>query len=205
MKEQLEPLQRLHTSLISERRVLEQQLAVASQSTLRSDAAVSSSSSRKVAGSIDYQSSSFPWSDAAMSVLKTTFGLSSFRLCQAGVINAAMDGRDIVCVMPTGGGKSLTYQLPAIAGARGITVVISPLLALIWDQVRALKELNVECAVRHLVSPAISAHFVDADGRYLEGGAELDIQEDRGRRGQGKKRITSEVISIERRSWLMSR
>lgn len=82
-----------------------------------------------------------------MSVLKKTFGLNSFRLCQEGVVNAAMDSRDIVCVMPTGGGKSLTYQLPAIAGAKGLTVVVSPLLALIWDQVRALKELGVECAV----------------------------------------------------------
>lgn len=62
------------------------------------------------------------------------------------MINAAVDDRDIVCVMPTGGGKSLTYQLPAVMG-RGLTVVVSPLLALIWDQVRALKEIGIECAV----------------------------------------------------------
>lgn len=96
---------------------------------------------------IDYQSSSFPWSDAILSTLQKTFRLPSFRLCQEGVINAAMDDRDIVCVMPTGGGKSLTYQLPAIIGGKGLTVVISPLLALIWDQVRSLKELGVECVV----------------------------------------------------------
>jgi ATP-dependent DNA helicase Q1 len=58
-----------------------------------------------------------------------------------------MDDRDIVCVMPTGGGKSLTYQLPAVIGGKGVTVVISPLLALIWDQVRALKDYGVECVV----------------------------------------------------------
>ena len=62
-------------------------------------------------------------------------------------MNAAMDDRDIVCVMPTGGGKSLTYQLPAIMGSKGLTVVVSPLLALIWDQVRAMREVGVECVV----------------------------------------------------------
>lgn len=66
-----------------------------------------------------------------------------------------MDDRDIVCVMPTGGGKSLTYQLPAVIGGKGVTVVISPLLALIWDQVRALNEYGVECVVSE------SPRFVD--------------------------------------------
>ena len=59
-----------------------------------------------------------------------------------------MDDRDIVCVMPTGGGKSLTYQLPAIMGKQGLTVVISPLLALIWDQVRGMKDIGIEAVVR---------------------------------------------------------
>lgn len=68
------------------------------------------------------------------------------------MINAAVDDRDIVCVMPTGGGKSLTYQLPAIMG-RGLTVVVSPLLALIWDQVRALKEIGIECVVSVVWNP----------------------------------------------------
>lgn len=79
--------------------------------------------------------------------MKKTFNIDRFRLCQEGVVNAALDDRDIVCVMPTGGGKSLTYQLPAIIGSKGLTVVISPLLALIWDQVRALKSLGIECVV----------------------------------------------------------
>jgi len=50
-----------------------------------------------------------------------------------------MDGRDIICVMPTGGGKSLTYQLPALLSS-GCTFVISPLVALIEDQVMNLRE-----------------------------------------------------------------
>ncbi len=84
---------------------------------------------------IDYRAPAFPWSPSILQTLKNVFHLSAFRLCQVGVINAAMDDRDIVCVMPTGGGKSLTYQLPAIMGQKGLTVVVSPLLALIWDQV----------------------------------------------------------------------
>ena len=57
-----------------------------------------------------------------------------------------MDGRDVVCVMPTGGGKSLTYQLPAIMSP-GCTLVISPLIALIHDQVMHLTEAGSECVV----------------------------------------------------------
>ena len=128
---------------MEERRDLESQLSSISQPTLATDGKSKKTSS----STIDYQSSRFPWSDSVLAVLKSKFGLPSFRLCQEGVINAAVDSRDIVCVMPTGGGKSLTYQLPAISGGNGLTVVISPLLALIWDQVRALKELGIECAV----------------------------------------------------------
>ncbi|TYJ53273.1 hypothetical protein B9479_006087 [Cryptococcus floricola] len=137
--DQLKPLQALHTSLTAERRALELQLSGSSR-TAPSNAVVSST------GSIDYQSSSFPFTNAIQQTLKNVFSLSSFRLCQQGVINAAVDDRDIVCVMPTGGGKSLTYQLPAVMG-RGLTVVVSPLLALIWDQVRGLKEIGIECAM----------------------------------------------------------
>lgn len=59
--------------------------------------------------------------------------------CSNRVCNANMDGRDIVCVMPTGGGKSLTYQLPALLAA-GCTLVISPLISLITDQILHLRE-----------------------------------------------------------------
>lgn len=104
---------------------------------------------------INYQQDAFPWSDQLKAMAKRTFGISKFRLCQEGVINAAMDGRDIVCVMPTGGGKSLTYQLPAIMG-KGVTVVISPLLALIWDQCRALTEVGVKCVVGPVLELALS-------------------------------------------------
>src|SRR5664279_552564 len=65
------------------------------------------------------------------------FGLTSFRRGQREVIETVLSGKDCLCVMPTGGGKSLCYQLPAIAHP-GVTLVISPLIALMKDQVDQL-------------------------------------------------------------------
>jgi len=70
------------------------------------------------------------------------FGLSSFRPGQDEVIAAVLAGHDCMCVMPTGGGKSLCYQLPAIA-RQGLTLVVSPLIALMKDQVDALDEVGI--------------------------------------------------------------
>jgi len=70
------------------------------------------------------------------------FGLSSFRPGQGDVCSAVLAGRDCLCVMPTGGGKSLCYQLPAIA-LEGLTLVVSPLIALMKDQVDQLLSLGL--------------------------------------------------------------
>ncbi|KAH9849006.1 ATP-dependent DNA helicase [Lenzites betulinus] len=78
--------------------------------------------------------------------MKSVFGFSSFRLCQEGICNASMDGRDIVGIMPTGGGKSLGYQLPALM-VPGCTLVISPLLSLITDQILHLREADVDAVM----------------------------------------------------------
>jgi len=76
------------------------------------------------------------------SVLSRVFGFSAFRPGQAEIVDAVLAGRDTLAIMPTGGGKSLCYQLPALC-RDGLTVVISPLIALMRDQVRGLQELGV--------------------------------------------------------------
>ena len=78
-------------------------------------------------------------------VLKQTFGFSGFLPLQAEVIERLLARRDTLVVMPTGGGKSLCYQLPALL-FDGLTVVVSPLIALMQDQVRQLHELGVPAA-----------------------------------------------------------
>lgn len=94
---------------------------------------------------VDY-TVSFDWSTQLQLTMKKVFNIGDFRLCQKGVCNANMDGRDIVCVMPTGGGKSLTYQLPALL-TPGCTLVISPLISLMTDQILHLRESGVEAVM----------------------------------------------------------
>lgn len=78
-------------------------------------------------------------------VLKHYFGYSEFRAGQESLIDAITCGRDVLGIMPTGGGKSLCYQIPALM-FRGITFVVSPLISLMKDQVMALKSANVPAA-----------------------------------------------------------
>ena len=74
---------------------------------------------------------------------RAVFGFRTFRTGQRTAVYAAATGRDAFVLMPTGGGKSLCYQLPALMGERGVTVVVSPLVSLIHDQVSALQLAGV--------------------------------------------------------------
>jgi len=76
-------------------------------------------------------------------LLARVFGYGAFRPGQEEIVEAVLAGRDTLAIMPTGGGKSLCFQLPALC-REGVTVVISPLIALMRDQVRSLREAGVE-------------------------------------------------------------
>ena len=82
---------------------------------------------------------------AARETLQRVFGHDDFRGLQAGVISEVLDGRDVMAVLPTGGGKSFCYQIPAILRP-GVGLVISPLIALMQDQVAALRSAGVAAA-----------------------------------------------------------
>jgi ATP-dependent DNA helicase RecQ len=84
-----------------------------------------------------------------LDILGEVFGYNSFRGPQEAIVNHAVAGGDALVLMPTGGGKSLCYQIPAIArqqAGHGVTIVISPLIALMHDQVGALHEAGVSAA-----------------------------------------------------------
>jgi RecQ family ATP-dependent DNA helicase len=100
------------------------------------------------------------------SLLHGAFGFTSFRPNQEAVCRAAIEGRDVLLVMPTGSGKSLCYQLPGIARG-GTTLVISPLIALMEDQVARLKELGFAVERIHSGRPRADSRQVCFD--YLTG------------------------------------
>lgn len=84
-------------------------------------------------------------SDQMIKVLKDVFGYDGFRQAQQQIIESVVDGQDTLVIMPTGGGKSMCYQLPALMRS-GTAIVVSPLIALMHDQVTALSQLGINAA-----------------------------------------------------------
>jgi ATP-dependent DNA helicase RecQ len=99
-------------------------------------------------------------------ILREVFGYAAFRGPQAEIVDHAIAGRDALVLMPTGGGKSLCYQIPAIARHRtghGLAVVVSPLIALMHDQVGALDEAGVPAAFLNSTLDGAEAARVERD------------------------------------------
>ncbi|VAW52639.1 ATP-dependent DNA helicase RecQ [hydrothermal vent metagenome] len=100
--------------------------------------------------------------DAALNYLRNTFGYSDFRLQQGEIIHTLVHGDDALVLMPTGGGKSLCYQIPSLVRS-GTGIIISPLIALMHDQVTALQQLGINAAFLNSTLDAKTARQTEAD------------------------------------------
>ena len=103
-------------------------------------------------------------------ILRDVYGYREFRPGQEAIINAALEGKDCLVLMPTGGGKSLCYQIPAIARP-GVGIVVSPLIALMQDQVAALRQAGVAAAFLNSAVP----WFEQGEIKDALAGGRLDV------------------------------
>ncbi|HET6587281.1 MAG TPA: DEAD/DEAH box helicase, partial [Oleiagrimonas sp.] len=107
---------------------------------------------------------------SASDILQQTFGYAAFRGEQQAIIEHVAEGGDALVLMPTGGGKSLCYQIPALL-RQGTAIVVSPLIALMHDQVEALCQLGVNAAFLNSSQDGITQ--ADIERQFVRG--ELDL------------------------------
>ena len=137
---ELESLLQRQQDLLERKQLLTAQL----ESIESSDSNVDQDEGAPVIGKeTDWERGSFPWSSKVRATLKSHFKLGTFRPLQLSCINATLARKDTILVMPTGGGKSLCYQLPALV-SEGFTLVVSPLISLMEDQLMAVRRLGIE-------------------------------------------------------------
>ncbi|XP_017281836.1 ATP-dependent DNA helicase Q1 isoform X2 [Kryptolebias marmoratus] len=146
---QVAELLKKQAQLTSRKNALLQQLEEACDAALPSSSSSSSSSKSSRAEPVmskqemqRYDGTNFPWSKEVEQHLRDSFHLIKLRPLQLRAINLTLAGRDLFLVMPTGGGKSLCYQLPAVC-SQGFTVVVTPLVSLMEDQIMYLKSTDV--------------------------------------------------------------
>ena len=101
--------------------------------------------------------------------LKTNFGFSQFKGNQEVIIRNVLDGKDTFVLMPTGGGKSLCYQMPALL-LEGTAIIISPLIALMKNQVDAMRAFSMVDGVAHFLNSSLTKNAIQAvKANVLEG------------------------------------
>ena len=105
-------------------------------------------------------------------ILKCYWGYDSFRPLQEDIINSVLDGNDTLGLMPTGGGKSITFQVPALKFKSGIAIVVSPLISLMKDQVDNLKKRNINAVYFHsgmtlIENQAAWEKLINGNARFL--------------------------------------
>lgn len=110
--------------------------------------------------------------DQARHLLKRVYGYDAFRKGQADIITGVMEGRDTLAILPTGGGKSVCYQIPSML-LEGTTLVVSPLISLMKDQVDALNRLGVPAA--YLNSALSASEYRDVLRKAAEGNTSFFI------------------------------
>ena len=106
-----------------------------------------------------------------LNILKKYWGYNAFRPLQEDIINASLEGNDVLALLPTGGGKSICFQVPALVN-EGLCVVISPLIALMKDQVYQLKKRGISAESLHAGMSKREIDFaldncVNADIKFL--------------------------------------
>ncbi len=131
-------------------------------------------------------------------MLREVFGHAHFRPGQREAVEGVLAGKDAVVLLPTGGGKSLCYQVPAVVLARkgmGCTVVVSPLLALMHDQVRALRERGIAAAALNSTLSPAEAHEV-AD-QFVAGELELlYVSPERAAQARFRKQLQNTAVAL---------
>lgn len=170
LEEQIQRLQSLKRNLLAEqRRLLQSQSKTSNGNASGSSTVVED----RQASITNYFTKQFSWSKQLLPRAQQVWNITNFRSIQEAVCTAALDGRDVVCVMPTGGGKSLCYQLPAII-TPGLTLVISPLISLSMDQMWHLREADVACEM--LYSAATREESNDILRRVRTGDSNVEIK-----------------------------
>ncbi|XP_072233643.1 ATP-dependent DNA helicase Q1 isoform X1 [Leuresthes tenuis] len=165
---QIAELLEKQTELTTRKNLLLEQLEDACDAAHPSSSSSSASSKSSGAKSVmskeemqRYDGTDFPWSREVEQHLKDSFQLSKFRALQLRAINLTLAGRDLFLVMPTGRGKSLCYQLPAVY-SKGFTLVVTPLVSLMEDQVMYLKSIDVSAVMLNASSSKEHAKAVMA-------------------------------------------